>query len=140
MKSTERAEKMADKIHKLSMKLMKLLDAKDKYKLKNLLMERKKLMDRKEQEKIDRHNKYLPKYLSVKILNAVGFIEFTRQQGKLDMHHMTKFLMEEKKFTHKEISWVLLLLSLETVEEILSTPEIGGLIKDAITKNKQTIH
>jgi hypothetical protein len=25
-----------------------------------------------------KHNKYLPKYLSSKILNAVGFIEYTK--------------------------------------------------------------
>lgn len=124
---------MADKLHK---KIFKL-------KLKKLMMERKILMEKKEEENKKReemHNKYLPKYLSHKILSAVGFIEYTRQQGKLDMSHMTKFLTEKKKLTHKEMSWVLLLLSLETVEEILSTPEIGGLIKDAIFKNKRTIH
>jgi hypothetical protein len=87
-----------------------------------------------------KHNKYLPKYLSAKILNAIGFIEYTKQKGSLDMPGITKFLKEEKKFSKKEISWVLLLLSLEAVEEILSTPEIGGLIKDAISKNRGSIH
>ena len=87
-----------------------------------------------------KHNKYLPKYLSVKILNAIGFIEYTKQKGSLDMPGITRFLKEEKKFSKKEISWVLLLLSLEAVEEILSTPEIGGLIKDAISKNRGSIH
>jgi hypothetical protein len=56
------------------------------------------------------------------------------------MPGITRFLKEEKKFSKKEISWVLLLLSLEAVEEILSTPEIGGLIKDAISKNRGSIH
>jgi hypothetical protein len=28
-----------------------------------------------------KHNKYLPKYLSAKILNAIGFIEYTKQKG-----------------------------------------------------------
>jgi hypothetical protein len=70
----------------------------------------------------------------------VGFIEYTRSKGTLDMHEMTKFLKENKKFNDKEIGWVLLLLSLDAVEEILSTPEVGGLIKDAILKNKKTLH
>jgi len=86
------------------------------------------------------HNKYLPKYLSIKILNAIGFIEYSKQNGKLDMPGVIKFLETDKKFSQKEIGWVLLLLSLDAVEEILSTPEIGGLIKDALIKSRKTIH
>ena len=97
-------------------------------------------MKQKEKEQMEMHNKYLPKYLSPKILNAVGFIEFTKQKGQLDMPAMTKFLTETKKLTSKEMSWVLLLLSFEAVEEILSTPEVGGMIRDAIQKNRGTIH
>jgi len=89
---------------------------------------------------IMKHNKYLPKYLSSKILNAVGFIQYTKQKGELDMQATTKFLMKEKKLTKKEMGWVLLLLSLEAVEEILATPEVKGMIKDAIYKNRGTIH
>ena len=89
---------------------------------------------------MNKHNKYLPKYLSPKILNAVGFVEFTKQKGKLDMDGMVKFLMKVKKFTHKEIGWLLLLLSFEAIEEILSTPEVNGLIKAAINKTRGTIH
>ena len=87
-----------------------------------------------------KHNKYLPKYLSSKILNAVGFIEYTKEKGQLDMKGITKFLMEEKKLTKKEMGWVLLLLSLEAVEEILATPEVSSLIKEAVYKNRKTMH
>lgn len=126
---------------------LKIKDPKLRFKLKQLMLERQKLLEKKEierQKKIKKqeamHNKYLPKYLSPKILNAIGFIEYTKQKGTLDMPGMTKFLMEEKKITKKEMSWILLLLSLEAVEEILSTAEIGGMIKDAIIKNRGTIH
>jgi hypothetical protein len=87
-----------------------------------------------------KHNKYLPKYLSSKILSAVGFIEFTKRKGRLDMPGIIKFLMEKKKFTHKEIGWVLLLLSLEVIGEILSTPEVSELLKMNIDKTKGTVH
>ena len=126
---------------------LKIKDPKLRFKLKQLMLERQKLLEKKEierQKKIKEqeamHNKYLRKYLSPKILNAIGFIEYTKQKGTLDMPGMTKFLMEEKKITKKEMSWILLLLSLEAVEEILSTAEIGGMIKDAIIKNRGTIH
>ena len=57
------------------------------------------------------------------------------------MPDMIKFLQTEKKFSQKEIGWVMLLLSLETVEEILGTPEIGGKIQEAIIENrKKTLH
>jgi hypothetical protein len=87
-----------------------------------------------------KHNKYLPKYLSAKILNAVGFVEYSRRKNYVDMKGMVKFLETEKKFSQKEIGWVLLLLSLEAIEEILGTPEIGGKIQEALLKNKRTIH
>jgi hypothetical protein len=87
-----------------------------------------------------KHNKYLPKYLSAKILNAVGFIEYSKRKNYVDMKGMVKFLKTEKKFSQKEIGWVLLLLSLEAIEEILGTPEIGGKIQEALLKNKRTIH
>jgi hypothetical protein len=87
-----------------------------------------------------KHNKYLPKYLSAKILNAVGFVEYSRRKNHVDMKGMVKFLETEKKFSQKEIGWVLLLLSLEAIEEILGTPEIGGKIQEALLKNKRTIH
>jgi hypothetical protein len=128
-------------------KLKPIKDPKVRRQLRSLLLERKNLLEKreverdkqiKEQEK--KHNKYLPKYLSIKILNAIGFIEYSKQNGKLDMPSVIKFLETDKKFSQKEIGWVLLLLSLDAVEEILSTPEIGGLIKDAILKNKGTIH
>ena len=116
-------------------------DPKVKDKLLKLFIERDKLMKQKEKEQIEMHNKYLPKYLSTKILNAVGFIEYTLQKGKLNMPDMIKFLQTEKKFSQKEIGWVMLLLSLETVEEILGTPEIGGKIQEAIIENrKKTLH
>jgi hypothetical protein len=116
-------------------------DPKVKDKLLKLFIERDKLMKQKETEQIEMHNKYLPKYLSTKILNAVGFIEYTLQKGKLNMPDMIKFLQTEKKFSQKEIGWVMLLLSLETVEEILGTPEIGGKIQEAIIENrKKTLH
>ena len=89
---------------------------------------------------MNKHNRYLPKYLSPKILNAVGFIEFTKRKGRLDMPGVTRFLMEKKKFTHKEIGWVLLLLSLEVIGEILSTPEVSDLLKMTINKTKGTVH
>ena len=91
-------------------------DPKVKNKLLKLFIERDKLMKQKETEQIEMHNKYLPKYLSTKILNAVGFIEYTLQKGKLNMPDMIKFLQTEKKFSQREIGWVMLLLSLETVE------------------------
>jgi hypothetical protein len=115
-------------------------DPKLKDKLLKLFIERDKLMKQKEKEQIEMHNKYLPEYLSVKILNAVGFVEYTRKTGKLDMKGMVKFLETEKKFSQQEIGWVLLLLSLETVQEILGTPEIGEKIQDAIRKNRKTLH
>ena len=87
-----------------------------------------------------KHNKYLPKYLSAKILNAVGFVEYSRRKNYVDMKGMVKFLETEKKFSQKEIGWVLLLLSLEAIEEILGTPEIGGKIQEALLKNKKTLH
>jgi hypothetical protein len=89
---------------------------------------------------IMKHNKYLPKYLSSKILNAVGFIEYTKKKGELDMPGITSFLMKEKKLTKKEMGWVLLLLSLEAVEEILATPEVSSMIKEAVYKNRKTLH
>jgi hypothetical protein len=115
-------------------------DPKVRKELIKLMDEKVKLVKQKENEQVAMHNKYLPKYLSVKILNAIGFIEYTKQKGTLDMPGITKFLKEEKKFSQKEIGWVLLLLSLESVEEILSTPEIGDLIRSAIAKTKKTLH
>ena len=118
-------------------------DLKLKTELKKLYIKKAELLKRKEAEKINEkemHNKYLPKYLSPKILNAIGFIQFTKQKGELDMPGMTKFLMEEKKFSQKEIGWILLLLSFETIEEILSTPEVSSLLKAAINKTRTTLH
>lgn len=134
-------------VDKKFLKLKKIKDPKVRNQLIRLMEERVRLM---KEEKIKKeielkeqtalHNKYLPKYLSVKILNAIGFIEYTKQKGELDMPAMTNFLKKDKQFNNKEISWVLLLLSLESVEEILSTPEIGNLIRNAILKTKKTIH
>jgi len=118
-------------------------DPKLKAELKKLYLKKAELIKRKEAEKINEkemHNKYLPKYLSPKILNAIGFIQFTKQKGELDMPVMTKFLVEKKKFSQKEIGWILLLLSFETIEEILSTPEVSNLLKVAIAKTRTTIH
>jgi hypothetical protein len=129
---------VVDKKFKLELKLLK--DPKVKKKLKFLIIEKHKLMKQKEKEQLEMHNKYLPKHLSPKILNAIGFIEYTKQRGELDMPGMTRFLMEEKKLSSKEIGWVLLLLSFEAIEEILATPEVGGMIKDAIQKSRGTIH
>jgi hypothetical protein len=70
----------------------------------------------------------------------VGFVEYSRRKNYVDMKGMVKFLETEKKFSQKEIGWVLLLLSLEAIEEILGTPEIGGKIQEALLKNKRTIH
>ena len=134
-------------VDKKFLKFKKIKDPKVRNQLIRLMEERVRLM---KEEKIKKeielkeqtalHNKYLPKYLSVKILNAIGFIEYTKQKGELDMPAMTNFLKKDKQFNNKEISWVLLLLSLESVEEILSTPEIGNLIRNAILKTKKTIH
>jgi hypothetical protein len=127
--------------------LKPIKDPKVRGKLRSLLIERKKLLEKKEvernkqiKEQDEKHNKYLPKYLSAKILNAIGFIEYTKQRGDLDMPGMTRFLIEEKKLTSKEMGWVLLLLSFEAVEEILATPEVSSLVKEAINKNRGTIH
>jgi hypothetical protein len=120
--------------------IIKDINPKVRKELIKLFIERDNLMKQKEKEQIEMHNKYLPKYLSTKILNAIGFIEYTKQKGTLDMPGITKFLKENKKFSQKEIGWVLLLLSLESVEEILSTPEIGDLIRSAIAKTKKTLH
>ena len=127
-----------DKKFKLELKLLK--DPKVKKKLKSLIIEKHKLMKQKEKEQLEMHNKYLPKHLSPKILNAIGFIEYTKQRGELDMPGMTRFLMEERKLSSKEIGWVLLLLSFDAIEEILATPEVGGMIKDAMQKSRGTIH
>ena len=132
---------MMDRKTKLMIRGIK--DPELKTKLKKLYLKKAELLKRKEDEKINEkemHNKYLPKYLSPKILNAIGFIQFTKQKGELDMPGMTKFLVEEKKFSQKEIGWILLLLSFETIEEILSTPEVSNLLKVAIAKTRTTIH
>jgi hypothetical protein len=128
------------------MAVKKKINIKDitlKNKIMELIQKRKMIMEQKEKEEKNQellNYKYLPKYLMPKILNAVGFIEYTRQKGSLDMNAMTNFLMKEKKLTKKEMGWVLLLLSFDAVEEILSTPEVGGMIKDAILRNKKTLH
>jgi hypothetical protein len=70
----------------------------------------------------------------------VGFVEYSRRKNYVDMKGMVKFLETEKKFSQKEIGWVLLLLSIEAIEEILGTPEIGGKIQEALLKNKKTLH
>jgi hypothetical protein len=129
---------VVDKKFKLELKLLK--DPKVKKKLKSLIIEKHKLLKQKEEEQLKMHNKYLPKHLSPKILNAIGFIEYTKQRGELDMPGMTRFLMEEKNLSSKEMGWVLLLLSFDAIEEILATPEVGGMIKDAIQKSRGTIH
>jgi hypothetical protein len=127
--------------------LKAIKDPKVKRELRSLLLKRKELLEKREEERIKqikeqnkKHNKYLPKYLSAKILNAVGFVEYTRSKGHLDMKGMVKFLETEKKFSQKEICWVLLLLSIESIEEILGTPEIGGKIQEAILNSKKTLH
>jgi hypothetical protein len=134
-------------VDKKFLKLKRIKDPRVRNQLIKLMEERHRLMKEEKikkeielKEQATMHNKYLPKYLSVKILNAIGFIEYTRQKGELDMPAMTNFLKKDKQFNNKEISWVLLLLSLESVEEILSTPEIGNLIRNAILKTKKTIH
>jgi hypothetical protein len=134
-------------VDKKFLKLKRIKDPRVRNQLIKLMEERHRLMKEEKikkeielKEQAAMHNKYLPKYLSTKILNAIGFIEYTRQKGELDMPAMTNFLRKDKQFNNKEISWVLLLLSLESVEEILSTPEIGNLIRNAIIKTKKTIH
>jgi hypothetical protein len=134
-------------VDKKFLKLKRIKDPRVRNQLIKLMEERHRLMKEEKikkeielKEQAAMHNKYLPKYLSTKILNAIGFIEYTRQKGELDMPAMTNFLKKDKQFNNKEISWVLLLLSLESVEEILSTPEIGNLIRNAIIKTKKTIH
>lgn len=134
-------------VDKKFLKFKRIKDPRVRNQLIKLMDERVRLMKEEKikkeielKEQAAMHNKYLPKYLSTKILNAIGFIEYTRQKGELDMPAMTNFLKKDKQFNNKEISWVLLLLSLESVEEILSTPEIGNLIRNAIIKTKKTIH
>ena len=134
-------------MHEKFKNLKPIKDPKVRRELKSLLLKRKELLEKREverdkqiKEQDKKHNKYLPKYLSARILNAIGFIEYTKLKGEIDMPGITKFLMEEKKLTKKEMNWVLLLLSLEAVEEILATPEVSVLIKSAINKNRGTIH
>ena len=124
---------------------LQIKDPKVRSELRKLMLKRKDALKKlKKIEEIENkeilHNKYLPKHLSPKILNAVGFIEYAKRKGGLDMPGMTKFLMEEKNFSEKEMGWVLLLLSFEAIEEILGTPEIGGKIQEAILKNRKTLH
>jgi hypothetical protein len=115
-----------------------------KRKLMNMMKERNRLMKIKEEQERNQellNYKYLPEYLMPKILSAVGFIQYTEQKGTLNMQAMVKFLKEKKNFSQKEIGWVLMLLSLDTIEEILSTPEIGSKIQEAIIINrKKTLH
>jgi hypothetical protein len=127
--------------------LKPIKDPKVRRELRSLLLKRKELLEKREverdkqiKEQDKKHNKYLPKYLSAKILNAIGFIEYTKLKGNVDMSSISKFLMEEKKLTKKEMGWVLLLLSLEAVEEILATPEVSDMIKEAVYKNRKTLH
>lgn len=118
-------------------------DPKIRNELKKMFLEKQKLIQ-KNNEKVKKqeemHNKYLPPYLAPKILNAVGFIEYTKRKGELNMNGMTRFLMDEKKFNQKEIGWILLLLSFETIGEIMSTPEVANLVRLTINKTKGTIH
>jgi hypothetical protein len=134
-------------MHEKFKNLKPIKDPKVRRELKSLLLKRKELLEKREEERDKqikeqdkRHNKYLPKYLSAKILNAVGFIEYSRKKGPVDMKGMVKFLETEKKFSQKEIGWVLLLLSIEAIEEILGTHEIGEKIQEALLKNKRTLH
>ena len=134
-------------MHEKFKNLKPIKDLKVKREIRSLLLKRKELLERREverdkqiKEQDKKHNKYLPKYLSAKILNAIGFIEYSRRKGPVDMKGMVKFLETEKKFSQKEIGWVLLLLSIEAIEEILGTPEIGGKIQEALLKNKRTLH
>jgi hypothetical protein len=134
-------------MHEKFKKLKPIKDPKVRQKLRYLIIERQKLLEKREverdkqiKEQDKKHNKYLPKYLSAKILNAIGFIEYSRRKGPVDMKDMVKFLETEKKFSQKEIGWVLLLLSIEAIEEILGTPEIGDKIQEALLKNKRTLH
>jgi hypothetical protein len=118
-------------------------DPKIRNELKKMFFERQRLIKKRDQEikkQEEIHNKYLPPYLAPKILNAVGFIEYTKRKGELDMPGMTNFLIKEKKFNQKEIGWILLLLSFETIGEIMSTPEVANLIRLTINKTKGTIH
>jgi hypothetical protein len=127
--------------------LKPIKDPKVRRELRSLLLKRKELLEKREEERTKqikeqdkKHNKYLPKYLSAKILNAIGFIEYTKRKGAIDMPGITRFLMEEKKLSSKEMGWVLLLLSFDAIEEILATPEIRNMIKNAVQKSRGTIH
>ena len=143
MRSIEKIETLKisgiSKMYERFKNIKQIKDLKVRRKARYLLL---KYMERKQEikEQDKKHNKYLPKYLSAKILNAVGFVEYTRNKGHLDMKGMVKFLETEKKFSQKEICWVLLLLSIESIEEILGTPEIGGKIQEAILNSKKTLH
>ena len=134
-------------MHEKFKNLKPIKDPKVRRELKSLLLKRKELLEKREverdkqiKEQDKKHNKYLPKYQSAKILNAVGFVEYSRRKGPVDMKGMVKFLETEKKFSQKEIGWVMLLLSIEAIEEILGTPEIGGKIQEVLLKNKRTLH
>ena len=133
-----------DRKTKLNLRGIKnIKDPKIRNELKKMFLEKQKLIQ-KNNEKVKKqeemHNKYLPPYLAPKILNAVGFIEYTKRKGELNMNNMTRFLMDEKKFNQKEIGWILLLLSFETIGEIMSTPEVANLVRLTINKTKGTIH
>ena len=135
---------MMDRKTKLNLRGIKnIKDPKIRNELKKMFLEKQKLIQ-KNNEKVKKqeemHNKYLPPYLAPKILNAVGFIEYTKRKGELNMNGMTRFLMDEKKFNQKEIGWILLLLSFETIGEIMSTPEVANLVRLTINKTKGTIH
>ena len=132
---------MMDRKTKLNLKNIK--DPKIRNELKKMFLEKQELLKKRNEEvknKEDIHDKYLPPYLAPKILSAVGFIEFSRRKGKVDIPSITRFLINEKKFNQKEIGWILLLLSFETIGEIISTPEVASLIELTINKTKGTIH
>ena len=135
---------MMDRKTKLNLRGIKnIKDPKIRNELKKMFLEKQELFKKRNEEvkkKEDIHDKYLPPYLAPKILNAVGFIEYTKRKGELDIPGMTNFLIKEKKFNQKEIGWILLLLSFETIGEIMSTPEVANLVRLTINKTKGTIH
>ena len=135
---------MMNRKTKLNLRGIKnIKDPKIRNELRKMFLKKQELLKKRNEEvknKEEIHNKYLPPYLAPKILNAVGFIEYTKRKGELDMPGMTNFLIKEKKFNQKEIGWILLLLSFETIGEIMSTPEVANLIRLTINKTKGTIH
>ena len=71
----------------------------------------------------------LPKYLTKKIMLGVSFLN-ERNETKEKIIERIEFLKTEKKYSDKEISYILLLLSLPMIDEFFSDPDNFKLAKE----------